>query len=229
MNKPLNMLKGVTALIVYCIILAIPAMAQVAPSRSEVAQYTGLHAAAHSGDLDEMVSLIKAGADVETRDSNGRTPLLVAAFASQDEAVSVLAKAGADMNALDHSAYDCVTIASVANDVEMVELALTLGNSAGNITSPYDGTALIAAAHLGHVEVVQQLINGKAPLDHINNLGWTALIEAVVLGNGGANHIETVRALVIAGANKSIADRQGMLPIQHAKERGYTDIVNILQ
>ena len=98
------------------------------------------------------------------------------------------------MNALDNDAYDIVTIAAVANDLELVELALELGENAGNVTSPYDGTALIAAAHLGHHEVVKRLIAGGAPIDHINNLGWTALIEAVILGDGGPDAIARLQA-----------------------------------
>ena len=70
----------------------------------------------------------------------------------------------------------------------MVNLAITAGADTNLITSPYEGTALIAAAHLGHVEVVRALIDGKAPLDHVNNLGWTAHIEAIVLGDGGPSH-----------------------------------------
>ena len=46
----------------------------------------------------------------------------------------------------------------------------------------YDGTAPIAAAHLGHDGVVRQLIAAGAPLDHVNNLHWTALIESIVAG-----------------------------------------------
>ena len=79
----------------------------------------------------------------------------------------------------------------MANDLEMLKIALDGGGSAKNVTSRYDGTALIAAAHLGHVEAVKMLIAAKAPLNHVNNLGWTALMEAVVLGNGGANHTAT--------------------------------------
>ena len=80
--------------------------------------------------------------------------------------------------------YDIVTIAAVANDIDMLKLALEGGASARNITSRYDGTALIAAAHLGHDGAVRELIRAGAPLDHVNNLGWTALIESIVLGNG---------------------------------------------
>ena len=51
--------------------------------------------------------------------------------------------------------------------------------------APMTEPRLIAAAHRGHVDVVRALIAAKAPLNHVNNLGWTALLEAVVLGNGG--------------------------------------------
>ena len=97
------------------------------------------------------------------------------------------------------------------------------------MTSRYDGTALIAAAHLGHTEAVKILIAAKAPLNHVNNLGWTALMEAVVLGNGGKNHTDTLRALVEAGADVNIADRQGNTPLQHARRRGYVQMARILE
>jgi ankyrin repeat protein len=122
-----------------------------------------------------------------------------------------------------------LTIAAVANDPEMVSLALELGNRPDLITSVYDGTALIAAAHLGHHEVVRRLIEGGAPLDHVNNLGWTALIEAVILGDGGPDHVQTVRHLVEAGADVTIPDRDGVTPLQHAEGRGYEAIAEIIR
>jgi len=203
--------------------------AQTGPSRSEIERYTGLHRAAHEGDVAAIVKLAAAGADLNALDGARRTPLHVAAFASKPAAVRALVKAGANPNALEHQAYDIVTIAAVANDLDVLDAALDSGASALNITSPYDGTALIAAAHLGHHKVVAKLIAAGAPLNHINNLHWTALIEAVILGDGGPNHIETVRALVKAGADKSIADRQGVTPLMHARQRGYTAMMALLQ
>lgn len=202
--------------------------AQTPPSATDVAAYSGLHRAAHDGDVAAIRQLLSDGADPAARDSNGRTPAHVSAFASHEDAVAALAAGGADVNALDAELYDMVTIAAVADDVAMLKAALAAGNDPGLTTSRYDGTALIAAAHLGHAEVVKTLIEAGAPLDHINNLGWTALIEAVILGDGGPRHQQTVRHLVEAGADQAIADRQGDTPLDHARARGYGEIIAIL-
>jgi ankyrin repeat protein len=191
--------------------------------------YSGLHAAAARDDAAEIERRTAARDNTEVRDANGRTPLHVAAFGSRYAAARALLRLGADPNALEAQRYDIVTIAAVRDDLEMLKIALEGGTRAGNITSPYDGTALIAAAHLGHVEVVRVLIAAKAPLDHVNNLGWTALIESIVLGDGGRNHTATLEALVKAGANVNLADRQGATPLSLAKRRGYAGMVQILE
>jgi len=215
--------------IILCLFTAAAVLAQTPPTASQIGSYTGLHKAAHENDVAAINRLADSGANLNSRDDDGRTPAHVAAFASNDEALRALAAAGADMNALEDGVYDVVTIAAVANDPEMVSLAIDLGNRADLITSVYDGTALIAAAHLGHHEVVHRLIAGGAPLDHVNNLGWTALIEAVVLGDGGPDHVATVKALVESGADTSIADGNGVTPLSLAKSRGYTEIEDIIR
>ena len=208
--------------------LTLPAAAQIAPGAAEISAYRGLHAAAAKGDVASIERLLKAGAAIEARDGHARTPLHVAVFMRKLDAARALLRLGADANALEAQKYDIVTIASVANDVPMLKLTLAGGASAKNITSPYDGTALIAAAHLGHDEIVRTLIAAKAPLDHINNLGWTALIESIVLGDGGKRHVACLQALVKAGANVNLADRAGSTPLTLAKARGYAEMVKIL-
>jgi len=205
------------------------AAAQVAPTPSERAAYAGLFAAADKGNVAEIARLAATGADVNTRDGYGRTPLHVAAYAGKHDAMRALAKAGANPNALENDRYDIVTVAAVADDLRTLEVALEVGCSAKNVTSRYDGTALIAAAHLGHDGVVRELIRAGAPLDHVNNLGWTALIESIVLGNGGARHVATLKALADAGANVNLADRSGTTPLGLARGRGYGEMVVILQ
>jgi uncharacterized protein len=209
--------------------VSVPAAGQVAPSPAEVAAYTGLHAAAHRGDVATIEQLVKTSrALLEARDRHGRTPLHVATFARQRGAIQALIKSGANHAALESGRYDAVTIAAVANDEETLRLLLSLGASAKLITSRYDGTALIAAAHLGHDGVVKQLIAAGAPLDHVNNLHWTALIEAIVLGDGGPRHQRTLQALLAAGANTQLADREGRTPLQLAQARRYEPMVRAL-
>ena len=203
--------------------------AQVAPTSTDEAAYRGLFAAALRGDSAEIATLAAAGGNVKVRDPYGRTPLHVAAFARQHDAMRALAKAGVDPNALESDRYDIVTIAAVADDVPTLDVALAVGGRATNVTSRYDGTALIAAAHLGHEAVVRRLIRAGAPLDHINNLGWTALIESIVLGNGRQRHVATLTALVEAGADVNLPDRSGATPLALARARGFREMVVVLQ
>ena len=218
-------------LLVACVLAAATpaARAQTAPSPAEVAQFGALHAAAHRGDLARLAAALAGGAPVNGRDGHGRTPLHVAAFTRQREAMRRLAAAGAELGALENDRYDAVTIAAVADDEETLQVLLALGASAKLTTSRYDGTALIAAVHLGHEGVVRQLIAAGAPLDHVNNLHWTAAIEAVMLGDGGPRHQTTLRALVDAGANLTLGDRSGQTPLQLARSRGYEAMVRILE
>jgi ankyrin repeat protein len=208
---------------------ALPASAQVAPSASEAAAYRSLHAAAQRGDVAAIDKLVASGAPLDARDAQGRTPIHVAAFARQHKAIKALVRGGASLDLLENDRYDAVTIVSVADDPQTLALLLSLGASAKQTTSRYDGTALIAAAHLGHDEVVRQLIRAGAPLDHVNNLHWTALIESIVLGDGGPRHQRTLVALVDAGANLQLADRQGNTPLQLAKARRYEAMVEKLK
>ena len=229
-SGPAGSLGRHVALVLAALLCGVPpALAQVPPTAAEAAAYTGLHAAAWRGDVPAIERLAGSGnAALEARDGHGRTPLHVATFARQRGAVKALLKAGADTAALESGRYDAVTIAAVADDEETLAILLAAGASARLVTSRYDGTALIAAAHLGHDGVVRRLVEAGAPLDHVNNLHWTALIEAIVLGDGGKRHQATVEILLRAGANTQLADRSGQTPLALARARGYEPMVRAL-
>ncbi len=203
------------------------ATAQTPPTGIEYEAYRGLHAAAHRNDVAAIRKAAKAA--LNAQDPHGRTPLMVAAYARNYDALRALIEKGADLDALENDRYDVVTIASVMDDTKTLGIVLKAGASAKQITSPYDGTALIAAAHLGHAKVVKMQIAAGAPLDHVNNLNWTALIESIVLGDGGPGHIDCLKALVGAGANVNIPDGQGTTPLMLAEKRGYTEMADILR
>jgi ankyrin repeat protein len=209
--------------------IAGPASAQTPPNERDLKIYAGLHAAAAKGDVAEIERLVADGERVNIQDSSSRTPLHVATYRKHHAAARALIRLGANPNALDADRYDALTIAAVQNDTELLAIALEGGANPRNVTTPYDGTALSAAAHRGHVEVVRTLIAHGAPLDHANMRGWTALHEAVVLGNGGPNHVAIVEALVKAGADADIKDRQGNTALTYARQRRYDAMIKILE
>lgn len=234
LNKPLErrviaaVFRSLVLMLMICLALN-TSFAQVAPSASEIAQYAPLHAATWQNDVKAVQTELASGVDPNLRDTHQRSPVHIAAHAGAYETLEDLVAAGADIKAMDFQQYDAITIAAVNNDVRMLKLAISLGGDPNAITSPYQGTALIAAAHLGHVEEVKTLIAAGSPLDHINNLHWTALIEAVVLGDGGKGHTEIVRMLLAAGASADITDRNGVGPLGHAKDLGYQEMIELLR
>ena len=186
--------------------------------------------AAERGDVDLVQRLLAQGMRVDAQDRQGRTALIAAAYRNQIAVAEMLIAAGADVNIQDSTQQSAYLIATseVGSDPRLLNLTLQHGADVMSLDS-YNGTGLIRAAERGHVEIVQALLATPIPVDHVNRLGWTALLEAIILGNGDARHTEVVRLLVDAGANVQLADKQGITPLAHARERGYQAIVNILQ
>lgn len=97
------------------------------------------------------------------------------------------------------------------------------------ITNRYGGVALIPASEHGYVEVVEELLtNTKTDVNHVNNLGWTALLEAIILNDGSVKQQQTIRLLIEYGADVNLADKAGVSPLQHAREKGFKEIERIL-
>ncbi len=184
--------------------------------------------AASRGDAAAVRAAIAAGAGLEERDSGGRTPLLLATRANHVEAALALLEAGADVNARDGIADTPFLYAGAEGRNEILSAILATGRTDLNDTNRYGGTALIPAAHHGHPETVRLLLGTAIDVDHVNNLGWTALLEAVILGDGGPVYQEIVGLLVDAGA-RGIPDREGVTPLQHAERRGFARIAQQLR
>ena len=67
-------------------------------------------------------------------------------------------------------------------------------------------------------------------VDHVNNLGWTALHESVILGDGTERYVDTVRVLVAAGADVGIpAVNDGLTAGEHAERMGQTAVATLLR
>lgn len=183
--------------------------------------------AASIGDAELVNRLLAAGASAQAVDERGRTALLAAVYNRRNEVARTLVLAGADVNRQDAESNSPFLVAAATGQIDIVRLALSHGADTRS-TDRYDGTALIAASQHGNVEIVKLLLKAGVAVDHVNQLGWTALLEAVVLGDGSARYEEVVQLLLDAGADANLADREGVTPTRHARERGYKTMVRML-
>ena len=172
-------------------------------------------------------SFRKHDADIDFRDSNGRTALLLATHQNAVQSAALLIDAGADVNAMDNIQDSPYLYAGAEGRLEILRMTLDNGADLASVNR-YGGTALIPAAHHGHLETVRLLLNTSIDIDHVNNPGWTALLEAIILGDGGETYIRIVDVLIDAGADVNLADNSGVTPLSHASERGYTEIGDLL-
>ena len=186
-----------------------------------------LLAAAGSGDADSAALAIAAGANIETRDTLLRTPLLIAATNDRTAVARVLVALGADPDALDDRHDTPWLVTGVTGSVEMAEILLDARPDL-TILNRFGGTSLIPASERGHLDYVRRVVQTDVDINHVNDLGWTALMEAVLFGQGSATHQVVIRVLLDAGADPTIADADGTTPVQHAEAQGQREIVEIL-
>lgn len=179
--------------------------------------------AVERGDGQAVRTLVAGGAGLEARDASGRTPLLLATRMNHAAIAALLIEAGADVNAKDSIRDTPFLYAGAEGRNDILRAILATGRANLGDTNRYGGTALIPAAHHGHPETVRILLATAIDIDHVNDLGWTALLEAVILGDGGPVYREIVGLLVDAGA-RNIPDRDGVTPLRHAEQRGFAEI-----
>ena len=198
------------------------------PSRNPFSKLP-LHAAATTGDLDVLRAGIAAGMDLDARDANGQTAVMAATVARQTEAVRVLLEAGADVDIRDERLDNPFLYAGAEGLLDILRLANEAGADPA-LTNRFGGIALIPASERGHVEVVRYLLaESDVDVDHVNRLGWTALLEAIILSDGGPAHQEIVGLLLEHGADPALPDGEGVTPLTHARSRGYDRIVALLE
>ncbi len=187
-----------------------------------------LLAAAERGDADAVAVALRAGADIEARDEHDRTALLLAATYDRVAVAEVLVAMGADPDALDDRHDTPWLVTGVTGSVAMLETLLPAHPDL-TIRNRFGGLSPIPASERGHVDYVRRVVRTGVDIDHVNDLGWTALLEAIILGDGGEAHQEIVEILLEAGADPTIADHDGVTPLQHAESRGYDEIVALLR
>lgn len=185
--------------------------------------------AARAGDLDRVEKLLDQHASIAARDSSKATALVAAAYGNHRKIAELLLAAGADPNAKDDTVQSAYLIATseVGDDPRLLRLTLEHGADVRSLDS-WNGTSLIRAADRGFDTIITVLLDTDIEIDHVNRIGYTALHEAVILGDGGAAHQRTVAALVRAGVDGDVADPNGDTALDVARARGYTTIIDLL-
>lgn len=183
--------------------------------------------AAAEGDADGVAVALRAGADLEARDSRRRTPLLLAVTGDHVATARVLVALGADADALDDQSDTPWLVTGVTGSVAMLETLLPAAPDL-TIVNRYGGVSVIPASERGHVDYVRRVVQTDIDVDLVNDLGWTALLEAVILGDGGPDHQEIVRILLAAGADRTIADSDGVSALAHARTKGFEEVARLL-
>lgn len=184
--------------------------------------------AAASADLPEIRRLLAAGAPIDTRDGQGRTALLLTVDANRVEIAKTLLDAGASVNAQAKNLDTPWLLAGARGRTEIIELMLPRMPDL-TIRNRFGGNALIPACERAHVEAVPLLLKAGVDVNHVNNLGWTCLLEIVILGDGGPRHQEVTRLILAAGADPNLADKDGVTPLAHARSRGQREVATIIE
>jgi uncharacterized protein len=186
-----------------------------------------LLSAAADGDADRAAVALRAGADPEVRDGHRRTPLLLAATHDRLDVARLLVHLGADPDALDDRHDTPWLVTGVTGSVAMLEVLLPAGPDL-TIRNRFGGNSVIPAAERGHVAYVRRVVTTGIDVNHVNDPGWTALLEAVVYGDGSPPYQDIVRILLAAGADPGIPDAQGRTALQHAESRGQLEVARLL-
>jgi ankyrin repeat protein len=122
------------------------------PTGEELAMNDQLIVAAEQGDTTTLLRLISTGANLNARDSRGRTALMAATHTNQIEAVRSLLQAGADVDIQDNQLDNPFLYAGAEGLFEILKLTIAAGADP-TLTNRFGGTALIPAAERDHVAV----------------------------------------------------------------------------
>jgi len=187
------------------------------------------------GDKQQLQQRLRQGKSIDVVDGSGRSAILVVTMDNNMNALLLLIELGADVDFYDKalSAEVIDQTAFLYAGAKGMNEALILLIEAGakpDIYNYYGGTALIPAAEKGHVDTVKLLLEKSAiDVNHVNHLGWTALMEAVILSDGGVIHQQIIKLLLAYGADSGITDKEGVSVLEHAQKRGYAAVVELLK
>lgn len=188
------------------------------------AQWPTLAATAAVEDIADGL----ADRDLNATDTLGRTAALIAAKAGRLDVVAVLIEAGANIDLQDNICLNPFLWGCISGNLGLVRMTVEAGADLTLLTR-FGGVGIHPPAEKGHVEVVRYLAEETDVNVNLTNIcGWTPLLEAIILQDGGPVQQEIVKLLLDAGADPSMVDQWGVSPLQHAQDKGFSQIADLL-
>lgn len=181
------------------------------------------------GNTGYIKEALTRNTNLERTNPEGQTPLLYALYKKDTGTALLLIGHGAHVNAQDQVGNTPFLYAGAQGYTDVVKACLQHGADF-TVFNRYGGTALNTPAEKAHLETVKLLAGTRGfPIDHINNMGWTALLEAIILGEGDDTHAPVIAALIAGGCNVNLADKKGISPLAHALKLDYKKISEQLE
>ncbi len=173
-------------------------------------------------DIDAVKAFVTSGIDINIKNDNGITALMLASGHGHKEALELLLDKGADVNVADNNGYTALIFASRGGNKEIIELLLDRGVDVDAVDN-YGYTALTWAFRQDHKEIVRLLLDKGADINKQNNNDDTALIHASQEGR-----TELVKLLLDKGADVNAEDKRGFTALMLASQEGRTEVVKLL-
>ena len=182
-----------------------------------------LHEACGEGELLRVRVLLRHGARLEVRDSDGDTPLLCAARSNYPEVIEELLKAGADIEAPNTATGDTpATTASVSGSDESLRTLIEHGCELG-ATNGRDAVLYGSSGYVHSLSCIRLLLEAGARVDETNRHGETALHVAA-----GVSSHDVAELLLEAGAAVDARDDTSATPLMHAADWQNDSVIEIL-
>ncbi|WP_025123476.1 MULTISPECIES: ankyrin repeat domain-containing protein [unclassified Serratia (in: enterobacteria)] len=184
--------------------------------------------AAEQGDGEALKSCLDKGVDINAANRQGRTAITIASLNKHYDCVALLIAAGADIDKQDQTCFNPFLLSCLNNDLTLLRLVLPANPDLDRLTR-FGGVGITPASEKGHVDIVRELLTRtEINVNHTNFVGWTPLLEAIVLNDGGAKQQEIVKLLLDHGANPHMTDKYGKSPLTLAREKDYREIAELL-
>ena len=184
--------------------------------------------AAQQGDVAKIISCLEQGVDINICNRQGQTAIILASLHKKYDCVTALINAGADINQQDQTCLNPFLLSCLNNDLTLLHLILPANPDLNRLTR-FGGVGLTPACEKGHLDIVNVLLTQTAiNVNHTNFVGWTPLLEAIVLNDGGETQQAIVALLLENGASPHMTDKYGKTPLELAREKGFDAIAQQL-